>query len=407
MEIYKEACRHFSVASGLDTMVRGVGGGEPVGEGDVYCGGCVFSSTGSLRPEEREQCRIAYEYASSQAMRFGGKYVSFCHRGFAHLASPVFGGGKLEGTVFAGPFLLVSRDEYLNEDSKWGGDKEELRRLLESVTVLSPGVAFSFSELLYYLAGHLSCPDSSSLSGGSADVNMPEIVSQYIERIQDNSGFYPLEKEDALLLAMASGDVNGCKAILDNLVSYIFSDSELRFEAMRSRVLELTVLLSRVAGKGGANSENIFGVNYNNLRDISSYDNANDLSEWLNKIMDLFMDHIFRFSEAKHADVIYKAINFIKANYMNKISLEDVAGAVYLSPAYFSRVFKQETGHNFSSYLNKVRIDESKLLLKNAKVNISDISGMVGYEDQSYYSKVFKKVTGMSPLKYRQSRNGE
>jgi len=92
-------------------------------------------------------------------------------------------------------------------------------------------------------------------------------------------------------------------------------------------------------------------------------------------------------------------------NYMKKIALEDVAGSVYLSPAYFSRVFKQETGHNFSSYLNKIRIDESKKLLRNASVNISDVAGMVGYEDQSYYSKVFKKIVGVSPLRFRQSQS--
>jgi len=203
---------------------------------------------------------------------------------------------------------------------------------------------------------------------------------------------------------MASGDVKGARALLNDLMGHIFLHSGLSFEVIRSRVLELIVLLSRAAMKGGANPELIFGLNYEYLKEISRFNSVEDLAFWLSEIMNRFTDHIFRFSNAKHADVIFKAINFIKSNYMKKIVLEDVAGSVFLSPAYFSRVFKQETGHNFSSYLNKVRIEEGKKLLKNAGVNISDIAGMVGYEDQSYFSKVFKKVAGVSPLKFRQSR---
>lgn len=107
--------------------------------------------------------------------------------------------------------------------------------------------------------------------------------------------------------------------------------------------------------------------------------------------------------DSGNCDIITKATNFIEANYMKKLTLEDVAGSVYLSTAYFSRLFKQETGQSFSNYLNLVRIEESKKLLKNAGVSISKIAGMVGYEDQSYFSKVFKKMVGVSPIKFRRS----
>lgn len=402
MESYIEACKHFTGASGVGTAVMDANG-EPVYHTSLSCGNCIFAV--DLSAEEREQCRITPQYASDQAMRFGGKFIFFCHRGMAHLASPLMKrSGELQGGMYAGPFLLVEREAYLEEDSKWQGKKEDLRELLNELAVLSPSEAHSYSELLYYTASHLSATHEENSIGSVYDQPLPEVISQYIERIQDKSGFYPLEKEDELLLAMSSGDVTGAKALLNELLGYIFFYSGFRFDVIRSRVLELIVLLSRAAMKGGANPELIFGLNYDYLKEISKFGNVEDLADWLSRIMNRFTDHIFRFSDAKHADVIFKSINFIKTNFMRKIVLEDVAGSVYLSPAYFSRVFKQETGHNFSSYLNKVRIEESKKLLTNAKVNISDISGMVGYEDQSYFSKVFKKITGVSPLKYRQSR---
>lgn len=89
---------------------------------------------------------------------------------------------------------------------------------------------------------------------------------------------------------------------------------------------------------------------------------------------------------------------------MKKITLEEVASYVYLSPSYFSKIFKEEMKVNFNTYLNYVRIEKSKKLLLDDSIVLVDLSNLVGFEDQSYFSKVFKKITGVSPGKYRESR---
>ena len=75
---------------------------------------------------------------------------------------------------------------------------------------------------------------------------------------------------------------------------------------------------------------------------------------------------------------------------------------VYLSPAYLSRIFKQETGVTFNEYLNRVRLNKAKELLRRRELRMTDISLAVGYEDQSYFTKVFKRVAGMLPREYRE-----
>ena len=74
---------------------------------------------------------------------------------------------------------------------------------------------------------------------------------------------------------------------------------------------------------------------------------------------------------------------------------------MHLHPSYFSTVFKNSTGLSFKEYLNKVRIEESKILLLNTDFSIIDIAIAVGFEDQSYFSKVFKKYTGTTPKQFR------
>jgi YesN/AraC family two-component response regulator len=84
--------------------------------------------------------------------------------------------------------------------------------------------------------------------------------------------------------------------------------------------------------------------------------------------------------------------------------LEDVARVVFLSPTYVSKIFKNEMKCNFSTYLNKIRVEKSKVLLLDNNINLIDISSKVGFDDQSYFSKVFKKITGVTPGKFRRLR---
>jgi AraC-like DNA-binding protein len=331
--------------------------------------------SGEVDYQSANKCEVDCDTceALKQSVPIGGRYIYFCHKGLAHIASVVFKGGLLQYGLFAGPLPAT----------------------------LSPEHKHSLSELLHYTASHLSYGQK------HPPIEVPDVIARYIEQLQykgAKEGFYPLEKEEELLIAMASGDVQAARSMLNELLGYIFFYSGLRFEVIRSRVLELIILLSRAAMKGGANPELIFGLNFDYLKEIGKFNTIEDLAQWLSGIMNRFTDHVFHTNTSKHSDVIIKATNYIKANYMRKISLDDVAGAVYLSPTYFSRIFKRETGSSFSAYLNRVRTDEGKQLLKNAQINISDIAGMIGYEDQSYFSKVFKKVTGMSPLKYRQTK---
>ena len=188
------------------------------------------------------------------------------------------------------------------------------------------------------------------------------------------------------------------------MLGHIFFSSGGDFETIRARILELIVLLSRAALEGGADVEQIFGLNYKYLNTIHNFNTVEELTYWLSKIMIRFTDCVFNLKDIKHVDVIYKAVGYIKQNYMKKITLEEVASHVYLSPSYFSKIFKDDMKCNFNTYVNHIRVERSKQLLRNDNINLVDVSNMVGYEDQSYFSKVFKKIVGVTPGKFRYTR---
>ncbi len=96
-----------------------------------------------------------------------------------------------------------------------------------------------------------------------------------------------------------------------------------------------------------------------------------------------------------------KAVSYIDENYMNPIDLEEISRKCHMSKYYFSRVFKSRLGISFKSYLNKTRIEAAKKMMAVPDMNVTEICFYVGFNDLSYFSRVFQKSEGVVPSIYR------
>lgn len=107
--------------------------------------------------------------------------------------------------------------------------------------------------------------------------------------------------------------------------------------------------------------------------------------------------------DRKQADrrPIRAAKQYIQQNYMNPLSLEEVSGTVGFSAAYFSSLFKKESGQNFLEYLSEVRMNKAKELLKETNLNVAAVCEQVGYNDLKHFTQSFKKFTGLKPNEFR------
>lgn len=100
-------------------------------------------------------------------------------------------------------------------------------------------------------------------------------------------------------------------------------------------------------------------------------------------------------------NIIDMVFDFIVANCSKQISLNDVAGYVHLHPVYLSRLLKNKTGKTFKEILTEVRLKKAEKLLKTTSLKHYEIAEAVGFSDAQYFSQVFKKVYGMTPIEWK------
>ncbi len=135
---------------------------------------------------------------------------------------------------------------------------------------------------------------------------------------------------------------------------------------------------------------------YHEIEDATSVQNLyNKMKKMLHKIINIHMD-----SDKNIRGSIKKAIDYIDKNYSNPITLQEIANEVFLSSSRFSTVFNEEVGESFSRYLTRKRIEKAKELLKNPYTKIYEVANSVGYNDARYFSTIFKKLEGITPVQY-------
>lgn len=148
------------------------------------------------------------------------------------------------------------------------------------------------------------------------------------------------------------------------------------------------------------------------IGDFSCYDlspaplaEKEKLREWCWEKLEGILAVMDRQRAAAGSWVLEKAEQYIRSNYQMDISLEDVAGQVFLSSAYFSQMFKEGKGINFSDYLVRIRMEKAMELLTHSQYKILEISQMVGYRSSKYFARSFKKAYGCTPTEYKMQFN--
>ncbi len=233
-------------------------------------------------------------------------------------------------------------------------------------------------------------------TGGNQVIHIDDVLP-FDERV--HSYPFPLERE--LLSCVRIGDGEQARYWLTRLLNELFSKTNNHPDLLKTRILELLVVLSRQAIESGASSEEVARQNFKYTQELWQKEDLGELHEWIFAKVENLIKLVQSGRDMRQQDIMKKILAYIHSNYHRDITLEEVAGAVFLSPCYLSRIFKQVQGVNFIDYLTSIRLEKAKVLLRSSGESIAQIAGKVGYQDPKYFSTVFKKHEGCTPSEYR------
>lgn len=373
------------------------------GEPNSYCGILkknVFAAG---------ECAALHMKAGQRAQKLGQAYIFSCHAELNHIAFPMTDQDTLLGTVILGPFMMDEADSTLvtglaEKHRLSPALSLELYDELVGIPVIAPDKAGQLQKLVDHLLSPLIPGERAALLQNQEktyqQAKIGETIRVYKEQQAQPSLIFFHKKEKELLSKVRTGSMQEVRGLLNELIGYVLFSEGGKIDAMRIRAIELTTLLSRVAMDGGANAESVYELNGKFLTLINQKQNLDELCMLLQEVAEGFTSAMF-FEKDKGNSYIRKALRFIADNYFEHLELAAVADFVQLSPSYFSTLFRQVVGMNFREYLCRVRVEESKRLLLSTEFALADIAVSVGFPDQSYYCKIFKRIVGVSPGKFR------
>lgn len=135
----------------------------------------------------------------------------------------------------------------------------------------------------------------------------------------------------------------------------------------------------------------------------NSVSNVDQMSRWISFFISKAVDYMNEIAESQ--SVVNKVKAYIHANLKNDLSRDEIANQVFLNPDYLNRVFKKSTGMSLTEYIIDARIKKSQMLLSSTNLPVSSVAAEVGYDNLTYFSKLFKKVTGFSPSDYKKAHS--
>ncbi|MFC4323707.1 helix-turn-helix domain-containing protein [Litchfieldia salsa] len=196
---------------------------------------------------------------------------------------------------------------------------------------------------------------------------------------------------------------------LEDVLKFFNSDSGevplIASDAVRSLkniFIFATGLASRAAVKGGLDYDTAMTVSTHYLTQIEKFDHTSEITNFLKQ---MFIDYTQRTARSRtllsDSLLVNKIYKYVQAHLYEKITGKSISNHLNMNYSYICRHFKQETGKTVTEFINEMKIKESIRLLEITEMPIIQISTQLGFSSQNYFHTVFKKVTGLTPIEYR------
>ncbi|NRF92902.1 helix-turn-helix transcriptional regulator [Paenibacillus frigoriresistens] len=180
------------------------------------------------------------------------------------------------------------------------------------------------------------------------------------------------------------GQINANKYPMDSVLSWVLkivSDIELKYTVMQHFLTNYSTEVLQ---------QTVYGI-----------DTLNHLSEWLIGFLVEKMENVRLHQDQSSRKEIVEAQRYVMMHLNEKISMDEMAKRLDLNSSHFSRIFKKETGETFVEFVKRSKMERARELLDKSNQSVEQISEELGFDNSSYFFKLFRAFSGMSPTEYR------
>jgi YesN/AraC family two-component response regulator len=216
-----------------------------------------------------------------------------------------------------------------------------------------------------------------------------------------------LRHEPALIAAIRKDDRSEARGILNRLLAAIYYRSGHRLDLVKSFLMELVVTMCRTAVEAGGHPESVFGSNFASIAELSRIESQEALAPWVHEMLERIMDAIQTHRGQSPVHVVSNALEYMGEHFGEDISRQDVARAAHVSPSHLSRMVRRHLGRTYTDVLNQMRVDRAAELLVRTDRTLTAVAFDTGFRDQSYFTKVFRRYTHVTPRGYRMQHRTE
>lgn len=315
----------------------------------------------------------------------------------------------IHGALIGGEVLASmpppEQDRHIREFASIGLSPQKAKQYLATRKTLAPAAmrtaARQLQESFYMISGWKPV----QMEENRLRMHQQRQIAEAIEdrKKRGETSAYPFEKERILLSYIRSGDPDGARRVLNEMLGAMYLSSP-KLPVLRARAIEMMGYLTRAAIEDSPVMEPLIERNHRWMERLIHAKDFEALARVLTDALNDFIEGIYLHGFNRSNSHVSRALDFITKNHSKPLSLSNVADHVGLSTYRIAHLVKAHTGKTILQVILHARVQNARNLLENTNRSCTEIAYETGFNDQSYFIRHFKRLTGITPARYRRTR---
>lgn len=300
---------------------------------------------------------------------------------------------------------VIEMDKYTVSDKGLKERFEKMCRKLQresnfTITVGVGKLSDSYSDIRASYLSALAALQNKLILGGNKVIEYNTLGETSF-----NVGFYSNEISEAIIMSLRKNDFNTINEKLEEIFNYMIKN-KLSIDYACGICNGLVSLCLSFVMEAGYEIKIVFGEDFSPFSDMKKKESIGALLLWLKELFQSVVRYVNKHKQNKPQKIVKEVKQYIDSNYSDcDLSLEAIAGKMYMNSDYLRAVFRKVEGRTINEHITYVRMHKAKELICQGNIKLIQVSDAVGYNDESYFSKSFKKFFGISPSEYKSLKN--